>query len=71
MFFVILIAMSFSADKIGQFFDQKQQSAEEKAEEAKKTEISIKKNALRKIAKEKGDAFVIEVAQGIAVDASE
>jgi hypothetical protein len=64
--------MSFAADKMNQFFTSKQKTQEEKEEANKKTEISIKKKKLRDIAKEKGEAYVIEIAQGFHInDASD
>lgn len=64
-YFFILIVSAYSADRINDFIQSKKKSQEEQDRENQETEIKIKKNKLRQIAKEKGDNVVIEIAQNI------
>ena len=66
-FFFILIILSYSADRLNRYLTDKRKTKEEENEQVRLTEVGIKKNRLRAIAKEQGDAVVIEVAEGINV----
>jgi solute carrier family 8 (sodium/calcium exchanger) len=66
VFFFLLIIFSYSADKINAFLEDKKKTKEERQEAERQAEIGIKKNQLRTIAKEKGEAVVIEIAQGMS-----
>ena len=71
VFFFLLIIFSYSADKINSFFEDKKKTQEEKAEAERAAEINIKKNQLRNIAKEKGEAVIIEIGQGMQIKDSQ
>lgn len=70
IFFFILIVFSYTADKIHDHFENKKKSNEELEEADRQAELSIKKNQLRHLAKERGESFILEIAQGISTDES-
>ena len=65
IFFFLLIIFSYTADKINAFFEEKRKTLAEKEDMERQSELNIKKNHLRNIAKEKGEGLVLEIAQGI------
>lgn len=65
VFFVLLIVISFIADKITGYLEDKRKSKEEIEQQNRDENVKIKKCELRSIAKDYGDTTVIEVAQGI------
>ena len=62
IYMFVLIIFSYSADKINGLFEEKKKTEEEKLEEDRKAEISIKKNNLRALARTEGESVVLEVA---------
>ena len=64
-YFVILIVTAYTADRINSYIQSKKKSQEEQDKENQETELKIKKDRLRAIAREKGDNIVIEIAQNI------
>jgi hypothetical protein len=67
-FFFALLILAFGADKYNRYKVDQQKNKDEKEEDERREMIAIKKTHLRKIAKELGDATIIEVAQGFAGD---
>lgn len=65
IFFFLLIIFSYTADKINAFFEDKRKTLAEKEDAERHSELNIKKNHLRNIAKDKGEGLVLEIAQGI------
>ena len=67
IFFFILVALSFFADRMFAGYLNKQKSEEDKKKEQYEEEIKVKKNHLRHIAKTKGgEQVIMEVAQGLS-----
>lgn len=67
IFFFILLALAFMADRCFASYQAKQKTDEEKEKIAQDEAMKIKKNHLRHIAKQKGgDLVVLEVAQGLS-----
>ena len=64
VFFVILIVLSFGADKINTILTEKKKTAQQKQEEYKQNEINKFKTQLRTIARDKGEEAILMVAQG-------
>ena len=65
VYFFLLIIMAYAADRINGYVQSKKKSQEDQERENLETEIKIKKNRLRQIARENGDNIVIEIAQNI------
>lgn len=65
-FFIILVVLAFGADKVTQYFDDKQKSQEDLDAQAKMEEKKVKKSALNNLRKRYGEKVVIEIAQGIS-----
>lgn len=63
-YFLLLVGLSFAADKYQQFKDKKALSEAEKAELHSQEEIKIKKSKLRYFAKRYGNQTVISIARG-------
>ena len=63
-YFFILVIAAFAADKINAWLEDQRKTTRDVEEENKAQEIQIKKNQLRKHAKEIGQTQVIEIAQG-------
>lgn len=66
VYFVVLIVLAYVADKLNEYIQSKKKTQEDQDRQNQETEIKIKKNRLRQIAKEKGDNIVIEIAQNIS-----
>ena len=67
IFFFILVALSFIADRAFAGYLDKQKSEDDKKQQALQEEMKIKKNHLRHLANSKGgEKVIMEVAQGIS-----
>ena len=62
VFFFLLIIFAFTADKLNEFLEDKKKTHEQNEEKDRQAELSIKKNQLRHITKEKGESAVLEIA---------
>lgn len=65
VFFVLLIVISFAADRITHYRESTRMSQEEQIERVRQEEIKIKKERLRSLGREYSDNAVIEIAQGL------
>lgn len=65
IFFILLVAISYIADRANNYRTTQRMSQEEQIEQAKQEEIKMKKDRLRSLCREYSDNAVIEVAQGI------
>ena len=65
IYFFLLIILAYAADRINGHIQSKKKSQEDQERENLETEIKIKKNRLRQIARERGENIVIEIAQNI------
>ena len=66
IFFFILVALAFMADRAFASYLDKQKSEKDKLKEAGEEDLKIKKNHLRHLAKTKGgEQVIMEVAQGL------
>lgn len=65
VFFVLLIVISFTADKLNKYRKNQRMSQEEQEEKVRVEMIKMKKDRLRQLSREYSDKAVIEVAQGM------
>jgi len=65
VFFVALIVISYTADRVNSYRVQQRRTQEERDEADRDEEIKLKKDQIRRIGREFSDNAVIEVAQGI------
>jgi len=65
VFFVCLITIAYTADRVNHYRVGQRMSQEEHVEKERQDEIKIKKDRLRSLGREYSDNAVIEVAQGL------
>lgn len=65
VFFVCLITIAYTADRVNHYRVSQRMSQEEHVEKERQDEIKLKKDRLRSLGREYSDNAVIEVAQGL------
>lgn len=65
VFFVLLLAISYTADRVNAYRVSQRMTQEEHVEQARQEEVRIKKDKLRSLGREYSDNAVIEIAQGL------
>ena len=71
VFFVLLITIAYTADRVNHYRESQRMSHEEQIEKAKQDELKMKKDRLRSLGREYSDNAIIEVAQGLPAKESQ
>lgn len=70
VFFILLLAISYTADRVNAYRVNQRMGHEEQLEAARQEELRMKKDRLRSLGREYSDNAIIEVAQGLAAKES-
>jgi len=71
VYFVLLIVFAYSADRMNAYLENQRRDQEAQDEYNHDEEMKVRKDQLRRIAREYGDNVVIEVAQGLSTKDAE